>query len=80
MFNQIKVSLDDVKMNGLSFPAIFQLLKLVGQPDQLSFSMPSASMPAAVQMLIREVVQATWQITLSLGLSKKDSAGVTLHS
>ena len=33
-----------------------------------------------LQMLIREVVQATWQITLSLGLSKKDSAGVTLHS
>ncbi len=62
VFNQIKISLDDVKKNGLSLPAVLQLLKLVDQPDQFSFFMHSASMRAAVQMLKSEAVQATWQL------------------
>lgn len=43
VFKQIKLSLDDVKKNGLSLPEILQLLKLVGQPGQFSFFMHSVS-------------------------------------
>lgn len=46
VFKQIKLSLDDVKKNGLSLPEILQLLKLVGQPGQFSFFMHSVSMQA----------------------------------
>lgn len=62
VFKQIKISLDDVKKNGLSLPLILQLLKLAGQPDQFSFFIHSASMQAAVQMLKTEAIQATWNL------------------
>lgn len=62
VFKQIKLSLDDVKKNGLSLPEILQLLKLVGQPGQFSFFMHSVSMQAAVQMLKSEAIQATWHL------------------
>ena len=61
-FNQIKITLDDVKKDGLSLPKILQSLKLVGQPDKFSFFMHSASMQASVQMLKSEAVQATWHL------------------
>lgn len=62
VFKQIKISLDDVKKNGLSLPLILQLLKLAGQPDQFSFFIHSASMQAAVQMLKTEAIKATWNL------------------
>ncbi|KAL8859772.1 MAG: hypothetical protein Q9178_003887 [Gyalolechia marmorata] len=61
-FTQVKITLDQIKENGINLSGILSQLLLHEPEEQYSFFMHSASMKAAVQMLTDRSIHATWQL------------------
>jgi hypothetical protein len=61
-FAQIKLTLEDVKRDGVNLNGILKHLSLSGDEHQYSYLIHSESMKAAVQVLTDKAVHGTWQL------------------
>ena len=61
-FSQVKLTVDDVKRNGISLSSIAATLSLRDPVEEYAFFIHSISMQAAVQMLSDRAITATWQL------------------
>ena len=61
-FCQVKLTLEDVKRDGISLSSIAALLSLGDPIEEYAFFIHSNSMQASVQMLNDRAIAATWQL------------------
>ncbi len=62
VYNQVFITLEDVKQKGLTLPNILEILGLRDSLDKYGFFIHSGSMSAAVQILNDQAVLATWSL------------------
>ena len=61
-FSQVKLTLEDIKRDGISLSSVAVMLSLRDPVDEYAFFIHSISMQAAVQMLSDRAIAATWQL------------------